>query len=177
MTSRIDDFKAAFASGFAQANRYKVMFPTDGLLGRGGSNARTLSIMCDKVSIPGRQLSTEERFTTMKAQKMPYSFAHEDLSISFIVDNDWTPWDYINTWQSQIIYNVSGLNSYTLNYQNEYARDIEVQHLDTQNNITKQILFKKAYPTTLNAVELGNSNGNEVIRVDAEFSYHNWENM
>ena len=177
MTARIDDFKAAFSSGFAQANRYKVFFPTAGLIGRGRSNSYTLSIMCDKASLPGRQLSTEERFTNMKAQKMPYAFAHEDLSISFLIDNDWTAWDYLNTWQSRIIYNISGLNSYTVNYQNEYARDIEVHHLDTQNYPTKRILFKSAFPTTLNAVELGNSNGNEVIRVDAEFSYHNWENV
>ena len=171
MTFKVDDFKSVFSSGFAYPNRYKVIFPTAGI----GGSAYDLDIMCDKATIPGRQISTEERFTTMKAQKMPYAFAHEDLSISFIIDNNWAAWDYLNDWQELVINGISTLNEFEVNYQIEYAAEITVQQLDLQGGINKTIFFKKAFPTSLNAIELGNSNGDEVIRVDAEFSYHNWE--
>jgi hypothetical protein len=179
MSVKIDDFKAVFESGFARSNRYEVIIPTAGLVGSGGLfnglNAYDLRLMCDSVTWPGRQLTTQERYTTMKAQKMPYAFAHEDLSISFILNNDWLPWNLINDWQSSIITNIGGFNNFSVNYQNEYARDITIRHLDTENNIRREVLIKKAYPTSLNSIELGNGNDNEVIRVSAEFSYHNWE--
>lgn len=177
MSVKIDDFKSIFDSGFARSNRYEVLMPTAGLISRGGGNAYDLQLMCDSVNWPGRQLTTQERYTNMKAQKIPYAFAHEDLSISFILNNDWFPWNFLNDWQSQVIYNIGSFNNYAVNYQNEYARDITIRHLDTENIIRREVVIKKAYPTSLNSIELGNGNDNDVIRVNAEFSYHNWEDL
>lgn len=168
MSVKIDDFKAAFDTGFARSNRYEVLIPM-------GDNK--LKLMCDSVTWPGRQLLTSERYTSMKAQKMPYAFAHEDSSISFILDNDWYPWSFIHDWQSRVINGIGSLRQYEVNYQNEYARDISITHRDTEDRIRKHVILKKAFPTTLNSIELGNGNDNEIIRVNAEFSYQNWEDV
>lgn len=169
MTVKIDDFKSIFnVSGFAKPNRYEVIFPNDG---------GNLTIMCDSVSMPGRQIMTQERFVNMKAQKLPYAFAQEDVEISFILDNDWYAWDYLNSWQERVINNLDNTNSYSVNYRNDYVEEITIRHLDTEDRIRKQIKLKDAYPTSLNSVALGNANGDEVIRVSTEFSYHNWEKI
>jgi len=170
MTVKIDDFKAVFdIAGFARANRYEVIFPND--------STGDLSIICDSVTWPGRQITTEERVVNMKAQKLPYAFAQEDAEISFVLGNDWYAWDYLNNWQNRIINNMDGFGNYSVNYKNEYVEEIIIKHLDNNNEIRKQVKLKGAYPTSLNRVELGNSNENEVIRVSAEFSYHNWETI
>lgn len=167
MTSNIDQFKAAFDTGIARANRYKVILSD----GRG----EILNILCDSVTWPGRQILTSERFVNMKAKMMPYGFGQEDLNISFVMANDWYPWEYLNDWQNQIVNNIGSLRNYSLNYSSEFVRDFTIQHLDKNNGIKKQVRIKEAFPSSLNALELGNGNENDVMRISASFSYHNWE--
>jgi hypothetical protein len=68
---------ATFREGFAKANRYQVMFPGD-------VNPESLNIMCDSVTWPGRQISTNEVFTDMKASRRAYAFINDDVTVSFI---------------------------------------------------------------------------------------------
>src|SRR6056297_3336111 len=94
MTSKIDDFKAAFESGFARANRYKIIFP---------NGPEKLSIICDSATWPGRQMLTSDRVTNMNQTKVAYSFDQEDLTVSFILGNDWLAWEYLDNWQNDVI--------------------------------------------------------------------------
>jgi len=111
----------------------------------------------------------------MKMQKVAYAFDQEDLPISFLLTNDWSTWDFIYEWHERIINNLGDTRNFTVNFKNTYTEDIEIHHLDNANNIKKKLRLKNAFPTTLSALELGNANENEVIRVTTEFSYDNWE--
>jgi hypothetical protein len=179
MTVRIDDFKAAFnkSGGFARANRYEVDLPNSATLGLPDEReAEKLTVICDSVTWPGRQIFTEEVFTTMNSQKVAYSFGQEDVDISFILGNDWYAWDYLYEWQERVVGNIGGVRGFFINYMEDYARNnVIIRHLDTENKVRKAVKLKNAYPTTVNSIELGNSNENEVIRVSATFAYDNWE--
>jgi hypothetical protein len=164
--SSIDTLKSSISSGLARSNRYRVLFHT---------NVEPLSILCDSATWPGRQIFTQERLVDMKAQKVAYAFGQEDASISFLLTNDWSTWNFIYEWHQRVIGNIEGTRNFTVNFKNTYTEDIEIQHLDQRNEIKRSVKLKNAYPTTLNALELGNGNENEVIRVTAEFSYDNWE--
>jgi len=176
MSFRVDDLKAQMSSrgGPARANRYRVYFPQLDF----GSETEALSVMCDSVGFPGRQILTTERFTDMKARKIAYGFAAEDLEISFILMNDWSAWRYLNDWHSRVIGNINELGGYTVNFKSDYSRDIEVEHLTADSEASaqsvKRVILENAYPSTLNTIELSNSSENEIIRVSASFSYDNW---
>jgi hypothetical protein len=165
--SSIDELKAAAVSGFARSNRYRVFFPDgDG----------ELNVLCDSIVWPGRQIFTNERFVDMKATKVAYAFGQEDIEISFLMRNDWYTWDYLNDWMGRVIGNIGGLEGYTVNYKSDYARNnIRIQHLSTENDVTKEVVLKNVYPTSLNTIELSNESENEIVRVSSEFSYDNWE--
>ena len=172
MSVRIDDFKAAFTEGLARTNRYRVTLPDVTF----GTNTDALSLLCDSVTMPGRQIFTFERFTHMKAQKSAYTFGQEDIEISFVLGNDWRAWDYLYDWQALTIGNIGGLRNYTVNYKTNYARNgVIIEHLDTQGRTRKAIQLFNAFPTTLNSVELSNATDNEVIRVTASLAYDNWD--
>ena len=166
--SSIDQLKSSVTTGFARSNRYRVLFHTD---------SETLDVLCDSVGWPGRQIFTQDRTTNMKVHKVAYAFGHEDVPISFILTNDFRVWDFINEWHKTIIGNVDRLNSYRVNFKSEYARDIEIHHLNSLGYINKRIKLMNAFPTTLSSVELGNGNENEIIRVSTEFSYDNWKSL
>lgn len=176
MSFRVDDLKAELVRGFgpARSNRYRLLLPALDY----EATPETMNILCDSVNMPGRQILTNERFTDMKARKVAYGFASEDIEVSFILTNDWAPWNYLYNWHQRVIGNVTELNNFQVNFKDEYTRDIEIEHLNYSNQnvsqVAKKVVLLNAYPTTVNAIELSNSSENEIIRVSASFSYDNW---
>jgi len=167
--SSIDELKSTFTSGFARSNRYRVIFEATQY------STRELDIMCDTVNIPGRQIFTDDRVTTLNSKKRAYQFGQEDIAMSFLLTNDWTAWDFIYEWQQQIIIGIENLYSYNVGYREEYSRDFTIEHLDTQGDVRKRFRIMNAYPIQLDQVELSNGTENEVIRVNTTFSYDNWK--
>jgi hypothetical protein len=165
-----DKIISAFRNGFAKTNRYEVFMP-------GVSDSETLNVMCDSVTWPGRQISTTEVYTDMKASKRAYSFIPDDVTISFMVSNDWSAWDYLNDWHKTVIGNIQGENDFVVNFKQDYQRQIIIRHLDETDNIRKEVRLKGAFPTTLSSIDLGNQNENTIMRVTATFSYENWESF
>jgi len=166
--SSIDTLKSNISSGLARSNRYRVLFHT---------NNEILDVLCDSVGWPGRQIFTSERLTDTKTRKVAYGFGQEDLPVSFLLTNDWRTWDFIYEWHERIINNVGATGGFTVNFKNTYTEDIEIHHLGTSNDIKRKIKLKNAFPTTLSALELGNGNENELLRVTTECSYDNWETI
>jgi len=166
MAFSTDVLKATIQSGLARSNQYRVFFHT---------NSGVMMILCDSVTWPGRQIFTNERLVDMKTQKVAYAFGQEDVAMSFLLTNDWETWDFIYNWHNRVIGGIEDTREYVVNFKNTYTEDIEIQHLDNAGAIKKKVKLKNAFPTTLNALELGNGNENEVIRVSADFSYDNWE--
>lgn len=166
MINPTEKIVGAFKEGFAKANRYRVILPS--------TFSEQLDIMCDQVNWPGRQLTTTESFTDLKASRRVYAFIPDDVSISFLLSNNWFSWDYLNTWQKQAIGFLDREDGYVVNFRNDYSKDIEIYHLDEQDNIKRKVKLFKAFPTTLTSIDLGNQNENTVIRVTATFAYDNW---
>ena len=157
----------AFRSGFAKANRYTVQLPAT-------SNGQAMNVMCDSVTWPGRQISTVEIYTDMKANKAAYAFIPDDVTISFVMSNDWSAWNYLHDWHKRVIGNIEGDNGYRVNFKADYQRQIVIIHNDESENDRKLVVLKGAFPTTLSSMELSNQNENTVLRVTATFSYENW---
>jgi len=167
--STVDQMLAQFKSsgGVARGNRYRVTFD--------GDDGNKLNILCDSVTMPGRQISTTEYMTNMKAYKRPYNFINEDVSVSFILTNDWYTWNYLKDWQSSIINDIdTESGAYTVNLKSQYAKQVIIDHLNEQNQITKSIKLFNAFPITLNSTELANSNESSVLRCSTVLAYDNW---
>lgn len=175
--SSIDVLKSSVSKrgGLAKANRYQVYFPLVGGVNDVNINTEELNVFCDSVNWPGRQIITNEQSTSLKVTKQAYSFAVEDLTVTFLLTNNWSTWNYLNAWQNLIIENLSGERGFYINYKRDYAKDIEIHHLDQNNRIRKRVKFKNAFPTTLNSMELSNAGENTILRCTATFSYDNWE--
>ena len=168
MATSIDDLKAVFSSknGFAKPNRYRVVLPNT-------TESRELNIMCDSATFPGKQIFTTEENITMKTEYAAYAYGTEDVEISFILSNDWTPWNYLYDWYNKIV-SVNAPRIQRVNYKSNYTYQMDLEHLDSENRLMKRVTLLNAFPTSLNSIELGNGNENEVIRVSASFTYDNW---
>lgn len=155
------------SGGVAKANRYRISFDN--------IDGNKINVMCDSVAWPGRQIITHDYMTTMKAIKRPYAFMNEDVTVSFLLTNDWYTWNFLKVWQSSVINNIDqATGAYTVNLKNKYVKQVVIDHLNDQNKVMKSVTLIDAYPTSLNGMELSNASENTVLRCTAAFSYENW---
>jgi hypothetical protein len=164
----IEDLKGSLSSGAARSNRYRIFLPSEY-----GASGRQVSALCRATNIPGRQIMTNERAVGMVVQKMPYSFLTEDVNLTFTVDEAYTMRRYFENWQKAII----GFNTYELEFKETFAKTVVIQHLSHGKGerpiYTCRLL--KAFPTTMNAIELGDDQTNTISQLNVQLSYTDWE--
>tara|TARA_B100001093_G_scaffold520452_1_gene616113 strand:- start:7290 stop:7973 length:684 start_codon:yes stop_codon:yes gene_type:complete len=185
----IDNLKSIISkkSGLAKANRFLVIFtpPTQplanlslnnvvGKLARGQNplknfitNPRDIAFLCENASLPGRQITTSDFSAQKQTIKIPNGFIEEDVSMSFILTNDFFMKEVFDTWLSGIV----DTSTYTLGYKSDYQTDITIQTLDDDDKPTYSITLINAYPITIGSVELDNSSENTYLKLPVTFAY------
>ena len=195
MPLSVDDLKSAVRSGPARTNMFQVIMPTlPGLVG----NTRELNLLCRDIQLPGRQVLSNERVIGMKQIKVAYGYAADDISMTFLVTNDYGVKDYFEHWQEL------AANTLTkeLNYPTTYCHDVTIHQLkhgtafdipgifdqsfsfgpfninldaDLISNEQKIYTVKlvDAFCTTLNAIQL-NNDPNGLTELNVQLSYKDW---
>lgn len=195
MPLSVDDLKSALRSGPARTNMFQVIMPSlPGLVG----NTRELNLLCRDIQLPGRQVLSNERVIGMKQVKVAYGYAADDISMTFLVTNDYGVKDYFEHWQEL------AANTLTkeLNYPTTYCHDVTIHQLkhgtafdipgifdqsfsfgpfninldaDIISNEQKIYSVKliDAFCTTLNAIQL-NNDPNGLTELNIQLSYKDW---
>jgi|TARA_R110000744_G_scaffold245244_1_gene362014 hypothetical protein len=173
MTNTIDQFKSIIGkrNGLAKSNRFNVFMNPPQSLYRANEldELRDLNVMCESCSMPGRQIQTFDMKYFRQDIKTPQGFINEDISFVFNLTNDFFIKRLFDDWTNLII----DRESYKLNYSSVYKRSVEIYQLDSQNQITYKVELKNAFPVSVQAVELGNANG-DVQQVTVEFTYEDF---
>jgi len=193
MSFSVDEFKGAISKGIAVPNMFRVYLPAL----PGVVTARQLNLLCKDVQLPGRQILTNERVIGMKQVKQAYGYASEDVTMTFYVTNDYGLKQYFEAWQDLII------TDKELNYPDEYGFEVRIEQLqkgaaldlpvDINFNLfglnididfdlfkdTKSIytcVLDKAFPTTMNAIQLNNEQGG-LVELNVQLSYKDWRSI
>ena len=101
MPLSVDDLKGAVRSGPARSNMFQVNLPA--LPGLAQADTRGLNLLCRDIQLPGRQVLSNERVIGMKQIKVAYGYAAEDVSMTFLVTNDYGVKTYFEHWLQIIL--------------------------------------------------------------------------
>jgi len=195
MANSVDELKALVNTklGFARPNRFLVTLPSfggGGLFGifTDGASPRELNILCSNASLPSKVVLTNDRRIGMEYQKMAYSYAVDDVSMTFYLMNDYGVKEYFDTWRN-IVINEDRMES---NYKNEYARTVTIHQLrQPLVGFTKQVGpirfgggigggtvysvdLLEAFPIVSSAIELNNELDG-LVQLTVNFAYTNWK--
>jgi hypothetical protein len=195
MANSVDELKALVNTklGFARPNRFLVTLPSfggGGLFGifTDGASPRELNILCSNASLPSKVVLTNDRRIGMEYQKMAYSYAVDDVSMTFYLMNDYGVKEYFDTWRN-IVINEDRMES---NYKNEYARTVTIHQLrQPLIGFTKQVGpirfgggigggtvysvdLLEAFPIVTSAIELNNELDG-LVQLTVNFAYTNWK--
>ena len=203
MANSIEDIKALANTklGFARTNKFLVTLPTVGVGGGllagivgafggmgGGASPRELNILCSNVTMPAKQILTNERRIGMELQKVAYGYAVDDISMTFFLMNDYGVKDYFDSWRSTIL-DEEGQAS---NYKNEYAKTVTIHQLrQPLKGFSRQIgpirfnaglgggsvysvNLIEAFPVASSAIEL-NNDLDGLVQLNVTFAFTNWK--
>jgi len=187
--SSIDNLKSLISKkgGLAKGNRFNVIFtpPKQTLLNfdlesiissaiSGNfsaknliNNPRDISMLCDSVSIPGKQISTIDYQAQKQAIKIPYGTLHDDVSLTFLLTNDY----YMKSMFDQWINNIVNSDTYGVSYKKDIVTDVIIQQLDEQNTPIYGVKLEGAFPTTMNEIVLSNESTDTIQKLNVSFSY------
>ena len=195
----IDNLKAVISKkgGLAMQNRFQIFFtpPTansvrsllnqdiGSLIGDLAKNAisggspknlipdpRDIAILCEAVSFPGRQISTIDYIAERQGIKVPYSVINEDVSMTFLLTNDYFIKKMFDAWSTGIF----DVEKYRAGYKKDFVTDIVIQQLDQNNVPVYSVRLEGAFPTTISAVNLDNNSENTIQKMTVTMSYENY---
>tara|TARA_R110002167_G_scaffold58835_4_gene166782 strand:+ start:2679 stop:3341 length:663 start_codon:yes stop_codon:yes gene_type:complete len=195
----IDNLKAVIAKkgGVAMQNRFQVFFqpPTansmKSLLNKdpkslvgdlaknalsGGSPAnlipdpRDISILCESVNLPGRQITTIDYQAERQSIKVPYSAMNEDVTMSFILTNDFYMKKMFDAWLSGVF----DMGTYRAGYKKDFTTDVVIQQLNQQNIPIYGVRLEGAFPVTVSSINLDNNSENTIQKLSVTLSYENY---
>lgn len=187
--SDIDKLKSLVSKkgGLAKANRFNVMFtPPSGSFLNGNlqgiissaisgnfsaknlvNDPRDISLLCDSVTIPGKQISTLDVQTVKQLVKIPYGYLTDDVSLSFLLTNDYHMKTMFDAWINNIVDN----DKYCVAYKEDIVTDVIIQQLDEQNTPIYGVKLEGAFPVTMSEIPLSNESVNTISRLNVSFAY------
>jgi len=170
----IEDFKSIITQkgGVARSNKFRVLFtPPKGslfnidpeaiigsLLGGDTGNfeaknlindPRAVSFLCSSAAIPGVQIGTLDYQAEKQTVKVANTFIHEEVTLKFILTNDYYMKKLFDNWLNQVI----DPESHTVGYKDDYSCDVVIQQLNPRGNVVYGVKLIKAFPTTVTAIE------------------------
>ena len=137
---------------------------------------RDMFLLCKSCTLPGKRISTTEATHNHNLSKKPYSAATDEVTMTFMLTNDYYIKKYFDMWQEMIV-DTSG-DHYKTFYKYDYVTDVTIQQLSASNNVipgyTLQLL--NAYPIQVGAVELSNESEG-LLEVSITWEYDNFKSV
>ena len=185
----LNDVLSLFHSnnGYAQPNRFEILInaPSKRALppNSGGtdniwsgaerkSDIRSISLRCDSISLPGRNLSTttdSNIYGPVREIVEGVTYA-EDINIVFNGSSGLDERVFFENWQRQAF----NENTWDVEYYNDYIGEVEIYLLDKQEQRRYGLKLHEAFPKTIASNELSMGQSGEIIKTSIGFTFRFW---
>ena len=174
------------SDGYATPNRFEVIIYGPSNLGGGNKEnkyadrvrengpyrLRKISLRCESVTLPGRNVSTSTDSniygpTREVVEGITYA---EDVTLTFQSSSGLDERKYFEQWQE----NMFNPDTWNISYYEDYVSEIEIYLLDKQNQRRYGLKLWEAFPKTIGPTSLNSSTNTEIIKIDIGFSFRYW---
>lgn len=171
-TGSIENLKSVIAKrkGISKPNKFDVEFMPPREL---NSDNQDLSILCESVSMPSRQISTIDFSTYRHSYKIPNGYSNVDVTCVFLMTGDFFPKNLFDRWTSLIVDPVT----YRIRYVKDYSTNINIYQLDNNMERIYGIQLQQAFPTQIQALEYGQGSNDTAQKLSVTFSYYDILNL
>lgn len=154
MVYSVDQLKSVIGSGggVAKSNIFRVTLPSLGEAN--GNSSREYNLLCKAANIPGKSVATTERVIGPISADVANGIVYADVSLTFMVLNDYGIKDYFDRWQSLAF----SQDKYELGYKGDYVKTIKIEAL-------KQGFGLPVYQTALGLPKLPSNLQNRLPKI------------
>lgn len=195
----IEELKSTIGAGngLAVPNRYLVQMPA--IPGSTLTSAQR-NTLCRTTRLPGRQILTHDRQIGLMQQKVGYGYANAEIGLSFHVLNDYKTKEYFDLWQNRIVNQANQQIAYADDYKysvkiyqlKKSERDLEILNRDfslfgidfnldiSLSSVTDAVYgveLEKAFPVTMNGIDLADASTDATVEISIDLSYQNWKRI
>jgi len=141
---------------------------------------RQVNIHCDSVSMPGKDLQTQEvQYGSEPTRSMVQTHAFAgNIEASFYADKYLRERHFFEAWQRMIV----GEHTHKANYYDNYIGKMHIYQLGADNEVNRDmptyaIEAMEVYPSQIGSIDYAYGKTNDVVKVNVEFAYKYWRNM
>ena len=143
--------------------------------------AKTMSMMCSKVTMPSRDINTQTHLTYGPAREMPYAYSFSgEIELTFFGDKFLRQRMFWENWQKTIF---DG-ETHDMSYYDDYVGSIDIFQLgqfdakaDDDARVTYAVRLFEVYPQTISPIEYTYGNNNAIVEVPVTLNFRNWVNL
>jgi len=154
--------------GLARPNLFAVTFNGPASI---NPDMFLVNAICESASLPGRAISTNEHTTTKHATKTPYTFINDDITLTFLVTNDFYIKNLFEKWMKHVINDEDG----KIYYKSQYASDMTITILSLDGKMVHKVQLEKAFPIAFTAMDLSNASESQIMRFTVTMTYDNFK--
>ena len=184
----LNDILSTFHSdeGYAIPNRFEVLILSPPKRGGGittnayagserGSDARAVSLRCESIQLPGRNLNTltDSNIYGPTREIVDGVTYAEDISMIFQASSGLNERVFFEEWQKQAF----DENTWNVGYYNDYVSEVHIYLLDKKDKRRYGLRLVEAFPKTIEATDLNQGTNNEIVKTSVNFSFRYWQTL
>ena len=145
------------------------------------NTANNVGLMCNKVTMPSRDVNTQSHITYGPKREMPYAYSFSgEVECTFYGDKFLRQRMFFENWQKKIFSN----ETHNMNYYDNYVGSMDILQLgqfdakaDDDARVTYAVRLFEVYPQTIGSLEYTYGANNAIVELPITLNFRYWKNL
>ena len=146
-----------------------------------GTMRENMQMMCNKITMPSRDINTSPHKTYGPKREMPYAYSFSgEIELTFFGDKFLRQRMFWENWQKTIF---DG-ETHDMRYYDDYVGSIDIFQLgqfdakaDDDARVTYAVRLYEVYPQIISPIEYTYGANNTIVEVPVTLNFRNWVNL
>ena len=141
---------------------------------------RNVGMMCNKVTLPNRDVNTTDHRVYGPARQMPYAYSYSgQIECSFYGDKFLRQRTFFENWQKKIFSNVT----HHMDFYDNYVGTMDIYQLGSfsaeqdRDRTTYAVRLYEVYPQTVGSIDYSYGATDSAVNVPITLNFRTWKNL
>ena len=141
---------------------------------------QNVGMMCNKVTMPSRDINTKAHITHGPKREMPYAYSYSgQVECTFIADKFLRQRAFFENWQNKVFDEAT----HHINYYDNFVGQMDIYKLGSfsaeadRDRITYGVRLYEVYPELVGSINYSYGDQNQPIDIPITFRFRNWTNL
>jgi len=141
---------------------------------------RNVGMMCNKVTMPNRDINTVDHRMYGPGRQMPYAYSFSgSVETTFYGDKFLRQRSFFENWQKKIM----DIDTHNMKYYDEYVGTMDIFQLGSfsaeqdRDRVTYAVRLYEVYPQTIGSYDYGYDQQNTQVTVPITLNFRTWKNL